>query len=189
MTYWPTTKPHSEVGTQAFAAQLRSIGQQGWIDSIEQADAAVRRERRPLPPHDLNGVNYLRWATAVLQAEVNHAQNDSWRCITDLGVTAFYDRWQRGDELARFRFRHEELAGIALLWRSSLISHDNFRHGPSIVRDYLERWNRWDHADKVEWLGKRRALLHGFLTAAKAYQQARAAIDRPTSPAACRRAA
>ena len=64
----------------------------------------------------------------------------------------------------------------ALVWLSHLQGHDNDRHGPSLVRDRLERWNRWDRTIKADWLRRRRYLVHGLTRAANAYRAARASL-------------
>lgn len=144
-------------------------------------NAAVRAERRPLPSHDLNGVNYRKWAAAVLAAEVKHSRDDFWSVAHKLGAVrlGLFDR-DGGDRDAdvAFRFPHERAAGVAAVWLLHLQTHDNDRFGP---------WSRWlvmSHDKKVAWARRRRELLSGFLKACHAYQRARAAVDAPVARAA-----
>lgn len=136
-------------------------------DSIHDA---IRRERRPLPPHDLVGINLRRWAAAVCHAEVKHADGDFWRVVHSLGLAGMFDRHDDPDASARYRLPHEVHAGAALVWLSHLQTHDSDRHGP------WARWERWNRQQRVAWLRRRRYLLHGFLKLARTYQQARREI-------------
>src|SRR6195256_6336013 len=83
--------------------------------------AAIRRERRPLPPHAFDGGNYRRWAAAVCSAEARHAADDFWACIYRLGAAGLFDRDDGfGGHEAPFRFPHETHAFAALSWLSHL---------------------------------------------------------------------
>jgi hypothetical protein len=134
---------------------------------MDTADAAIRRERRPLPARDRDRTHYRRWAAAVLQAELKHATDDFWRAAHALGFGLLYDRYQRDGEAAPFRLPHEALAGTAALWLIRLQAHDSDRHGP------WARWKIMTGAERIAWVRRRRALLHGFLRATRAYQAAR----------------
>ena len=135
---------------------------------------AIRAGRKPLPSHDLTDVPVRKFVASVCQAEVTHAANDFWQVVDGINARGlFYG--ETGAE-AGFRFSHEGRAGEALVWLSHLQGHDNDRHGPSLLRDFLERWNRWDRARKAEWLQRRRYLVHGLIRAAAAYRAARAAL-------------
>ena len=135
---------------------------------------AIRAGRKPLPSHDLTDVPVRKFVASACQAEVTHAANDFWQVVDGINARGlFYG--ETGAE-AGFRFSHEGRAGEALVWLSHLQGHDNDRHGPSLLRDFLERWNRWDRARKAEWLQRRRYLVHGLIRAAAAYRAARAAL-------------
>lgn len=135
---------------------------------------AIRAGRKPLPTHALTDVPVRRFVASVCQAEVTHASNDFWQVVDGINARGLFYGETGAD--AGFRFPHEARAGEALLWLSHLQSHDNGRHGPSMVRDFLERWNRWDRAAKAEWLKRRRYLVHGLIRAAAAYRAARASL-------------
>ena len=116
---------------------------------------AIRAGRKPLLSHELRDVPVRRF----------------------VGINArglFYGETEAD---AGFRFPHEARAGEALMWLSHLQGHDNDRHGPSLVRDFLERWNRWDHSRKADWLQRRRYLVHGLIRAASAYRAERGVGD------------
>lgn len=130
----------------------------------------IRLERRPLPAHDLDGVNYRAWAAAVLAAEVEHAKADFWRVVCQLGVAAKFDRDDGcGGHEMPYRYPHETSAAWALNWLSHLQAHDSDRHGP------WARWQRWDRERRATWLQERRRLLHAFLFHARQYQERQAA--------------
>jgi hypothetical protein len=120
----------------------------------------------------LTDVPVRRFVASACQAEVNHAYNDFWQVVDGINARGLFYGETGAD--AAFRFPHEARAGEALLWLAALQSHDNNRHGPSIVRDFLERWNRWDRKAKAVWLQRRRTLVHGLIRAANAYRAARA---------------
>ena len=139
---------------------------------------AIRAGRKPLPSHELRDVPVRRFVASVCQAEVNHAYNDFWQVVGGINARGLFYGETSAD--AGFRFPHEARAGEALVWLSHLQGHDNDRHGPSLVRDFLERWNRWDHSRKAEWLQRRRYLVHGLIRAANAYRSERAVLDLAT---------
>ncbi len=138
----------------------------------------IRRERKPLPPHDLVGCNYRAWAAAVLQAEVDHRDRDFTRVEAKLGISL--DRWADPCLVQMGQFRHEARAGEALVWLSHLQTHDSDRHGPWA----RVRWAVWGVEEKRAWVRRRRYLLRGFIRAVEAYRAARAEIDAPAIKAA-----
>jgi len=148
---------------------------------MDRADAAIRRERRPLPARDSGPGNYRRWAAAALQAELAHATDDFWRAAHALGFGLLYDRNQRDGEAAPFRWPHEALAATASLWLLHLQAHDSDRHGP------WARWKIMTRAERVAWVLRRRVLLHCFLRATWAYQAARGTVAAPARLADCAR--
>ena len=111
-------------------------------DALDSVHAAIRRERRPLPPHELDGGNYRRWAAAVCSAEACHAVDDFWACVYRLGAADLFDRDDGfGGHEAPFRFPHETHAFAALSWLSHLQAHESDRRGPwaaalSLTRDF-----------------------------------------------------
>jgi len=128
----------------------------------------IRRERRPLPSHDLVGINYRQWIAAVCSAEIAHRREDFMRAVCRVGV--FIDLGEPiADELGQLQ--HEAHAGAALNWLSHLQAHDSDRHG------VWARWKRWDIGKRVWWLSRRRHLLHGFLREARKYQAERAKVS------------
>ena len=133
---------------------------------------AITAGRKPLPSHELADVPVRRFVASACAAEVKHAQSEFWQVVDGINARGLFYGEAAAD--AGFRFPHEARAGEALVWLSHLQGHDNDRHGPSLVRDRLERWNRWDRARKVEWLQRRRYLVHGLIRAANAYRAARA---------------
>jgi len=135
---------------------------------------AIRAGREPLPSHELTDIPVRKFVASVCQAEVTHAANDFWQVVDGINARGLFYGETGAD--AGFRFPHEAHAGEALVWLSHLQGHDNDRHGPSLIRDFLERWNRWDRARKAEWLQRRRYLVHGLIRAAAAYRAARAAL-------------
>ncbi|HTB38296.1 MAG TPA: hypothetical protein VK777_14470, partial [Reyranella sp.] len=83
-------------------------------DSVHDA---IRRARRPLPPHEPDGGPYRRWAAAACSAEARHAADDFWSCVHRLGLAALFDRDDGfGSHEAPFRFPHETHACAALSW-------------------------------------------------------------------------
>lgn len=137
-------------------------------------EAAIRAARTAMPYPDVKAAPVRRFVSIACTAEVKHAEADARRIAAELNAGAYFD--PRNGTPADFHLSHEAKAGAALVWLAHLQSHDNDRHGPSIARDYLQRWNRWDHAAKVEWLARRRYLVGGLIAAANAYRAARAAL-------------
>lgn len=140
----------------------------------------IRRERRPLPAHDLDGVNARQWALAVCGAEVAHRERDFGRVCGVLGLS--FDRYDEPDCMQRGQFAHEAHAGAALNWLSHLQTHDSDRRGPWAC----VRWDVWTTDEKRHWLKRRRQLVHGFLQQIDKYKAARREIDR--TPAIARAA-
>jgi hypothetical protein len=135
---------------------------------------AIRAGRKSLPSHEVTDVPVRRFVASVCQAEVTHAANDFWQVVDGINARGLFYGETGAD--AAFRFPHEARAGEALAWLSHLQCHDNDRHGPSLVRDFLDRWNRWDRQAKAQWLQRRRYLVHGLIRAAAAYRAARASL-------------
>lgn len=146
----------------------------GFAEQMSTADSAIRRDRRPLPSHDLNGANYRKWMAAVLHAELKHATDDFWSCANRLGFGLLFDHYQRDLEASAFRFPHERLAGVAANHLMHLSAHDSDRYGPWAI------WQRLSRDSRVAWCRRRRELLHGFLRACHHYQSARQAVDQQT---------
>jgi hypothetical protein len=135
---------------------------------------AIRAGRKLLPSHELTDVPVRKFVASVCQAEINHAVDDFWQVVDGINARGLFYGETGAD--AAFRFSHEARAGEALVWLSHLQGHDNDRHGPSLVRDFLERWNRWDRTRRAEWLQRRRYLVHGLIRAAAGYRAARASL-------------
>lgn len=153
-TLQPTTKP----------------SRQGFADAMEAAHAAIRRERRPLPAHDLNGVNYRRWAVAVCNAEVAHAKDDFWRIVGKQGAGWMFDRDGINDPSAVYRFSHEVHAGAALTWLLSLQTCESRLRGV---------WASADAQERQDLRAKRRELWAGFVRQVERYRDARRALPAP----------
>jgi hypothetical protein len=151
-------------------------------DAPDSIHAAIRRERRPLPPHDLGGANYRRWAAAVCAAETKHAADDFGSCVHRLGLAALFDRDDGfGGHEAPFRFAHETHAFAALSWLSHLQAHENDRRGPWAA----VRWNTWDEGQRREWFARRHYLWAGFVRQVERYRAARRQLAaQPAQPLA-----
>jgi hypothetical protein len=143
----------------------------GFADRMEQIDAAIRRDRRPLPSHDLNTDNYRRWARAVLHAEVKHAVDDFWRCANALGAGLVFDDYHRAREAAPYRFDHERKAETALHWLDQLNLHDG------TARDPWSHWTIYSRERRREWARERWQLKQKFSVAMGAYLGARVAYQ------------
>ena len=121
--------------------------QPGSRASLETVHAAIRRERRPLPAHELlahvqGGANYRRWAAAVCAAEAKHAADDFWACVYRLGLANLFDRDDGfGGHEAPFRFPHETHAFAAMSGLCHLQVHESDRRGrPS--GSFMSTWAR-----------------------------------------------
>ncbi len=133
----------------------------------------IRRERRPLPAHDLDGVNCRQWALAVCGAEVKHRASDFLRVEVKNGWS--FDRWNHPDAEQMGQFDHECHAGAVLNWLSHLQSHDEARRGKWAM------WAGWNRDERIAWLRRRRYLVHGFLRQIAKYKAARREFDALTT--------
>jgi hypothetical protein len=150
-------------------------------DALDGVHAAIRRERRPLPPHELDGVNYRRWAAALCGAEARHAADDFWSIVYRLGLANRFDRDDGfGGHEAPFRFAHETHAFAALSWLSHLQAHESDRRGPWAV----VRWNIWDAQQRRDWFARRRTLWSGFVRQVERYRVARRKLAAAAQPLA-----
>lgn len=173
----------------------------GFVDQLEARWAAVRRDRRPLPSHDLDGENCRRWAAAVCGAELDHANADFWRLAWRYDVAPFVDRYQDPSPHARYWLPHERQAGVVL----NALGH--LQAAERSIRDTIlaltvQRRAALDRAQgagyRVSWAATaartadsirdlwtvRRRALRAFLAALAAYKAARAAKDTPAREAA-----
>ena len=130
----------------------------------------IRRERRPLPTHDLTTVNFRTWAVAVCTAEVAHRSRDFQRVERTLGL--IFDRWLEPDCEQLGQFQHEAHAAAALVWLSHLQTHESEKRTP---------WSGvpfkcWRKSDRARWFAKRRELWSGFLRQVERYRAARHAL-------------
>jgi len=141
-------------------------------EGLSAADL-IRRERRPLPAHDLDGVNYRAWAAAVCDAEFAHRSRDFARVEVLLGLSIDYHAYPTCVEWGQFR--HEAYACAGLNWLSHLQAHERERRAPW---DCLP-WDMWSAKRRKDWLTRRRYLWAGFLKAVRAYQAERAKLDAP----------
>ena len=143
--------------------------------------AAIRRARRPLPPHALDGGNYRCWAAAVCAAEARHAADDFWACVYRLGAAALFDRDDGfGGHEAPFRFPHETHAFAALSWLCHLQAHESDRRGPWAG----VRWNTWNDAQRHDWFARRHYLWSGFVRQVERYREARRRLAAASQPLA-----
>jgi hypothetical protein len=153
----------------------------GFHEAPDSVHAAIRRERRPLPPHELDGGNYRRWAAAVCGAEARHAADDFWSSVHRLGLAGLFDRDDGfGGHEAPFRFAHETHAFAALSWLCHLQAHESDRRGPWAA----VRWNTWDEDRRREWFVRRRYLWSGFVRQVERYRQARRRLAAASQPLA-----
>lgn len=163
--------------TTAWPSATASRGDAALDPSRRTADATriddlIRLERRPLPAHDLDGVNARQWAIAVCGAEVKHRASDFSRCEVKLGVS--FDRWDHPAAEQMGQFDHEVHAGAALNWLTHLQAHDSDRRGPWAN---WNGWGTWDRERRIVWLRRRRYLVHGFLRQIAKYKAARREFD------------
>lgn len=141
-------------------------------DSLTTAEL-IRRERRPLPAHCLDGVSYRTWAAAVCGAEVAHRGRDFARVERLLGFN--FDRWLEPTCEEWGQFQHEAFAAAAMVWLSHLQAHESNRRAPM---DCLP-WDLWTSKRRKDWLARRRVLWAGFVRQVERYRAARVAIDAP----------
>lgn len=128
--------------------------------------------RRPLPAHELQGVNFRKWAVATCQAEVDHRRRDFARIEAERGIAFDRNEDPRCEE--RGQYPHEAKAGVALIWLSHLQAHESEKRAPFDMKP----WREWPAARRAAWLTRRRYLWTGFLKAVRAYSAARAPIDQ-----------
>jgi len=133
----------------------------------------IRRERQPLPRHDLDGCNYRAWAVSVCTAEVRHREADYMRVEALLGIHT--DRWAFPNDPERGQFPHEAHAADALNWLSHLQTHESDRRA---AWDCLP-FDLWTKKRRADWLAKRRVLWAGFVRQVERYRAARVALDAP----------
>jgi len=145
-------------------------------------DDLIRLERRPLPAHDLDGVNARQWALAVCGAEVQHRGRDFRRVERAMGIS--FDRWDNPTCEQQGQFDHEARAGEVLSAQNHLISGDTY------IRELIRRlrgqreagWNGPDcdatAADLRSELQRRRTIWRQFLTSLDRYKAARREFDR-----------
>lgn len=129
--------------------------------------------RRPQPAHELQGLNFRKWAVATCQAEVDHRRRDFARIEREQAWSFDRNEDLRCEE--RGQFPHEAKAATALVWLSHLQSHESEKRSPFSGK----HWRDWSPADRAAWLARRRYLWAGFLKAVRAYRDARALIDLP----------
>lgn len=129
--------------------------------------------RRPLPSHELEGVNFRAWAVATCHAEVKHRGADFARIERGLGLS--FDRNEDPRIEERGQFVHEAKAATALIWLSHLQTHESLKSCPFDAKP----WREWAPAAQRSWLTRRAYLWAGFLKAVRAYRDARALIDQP----------
>jgi len=149
------------------------------VDATPIADL-IRRERRPLPAHDLDGVNCRQWALAVCGAEVKHRGRDFRRCEHALGVG--FDRWDNPACEEMGQFEHEAAAGTVLNVQGHLVGADDYV--ATLLRTLRgQREAGWQREAAVT-LGDLRAALHRrrtiwrqFLVALDRYRTARRTFD------------
>lgn len=132
----------------------------------------IALHRRPLPSHELEGINFRAWAVATCHAEVKHRGADFARIERELGLSFDRNEDPRCEE--RGQFQHEDRAATALIWLSHLQTHESLKSCPFDAKP----WREWAPADRKAWLGRRRYLWAGFLKAVRAYRDARALLDQ-----------
>ena len=134
----------------------------------------IRRERRPLPAHEINAVNcrmsWRAWAVATCHAEVAHRSRDFQRVERTLGLV--FDRWLEPDCEQLGQFPHEAHAAAALVWLSHLQTHESEKRAPWSGVPF----KGWRETDRTQWFAKRRALWSGFLRQVGRYRLARQAL-------------
>ena len=143
-----------------------------FAEALDQVETAIRRERKPLPSHALDGVTLRSWAAAVLPAEKNHAVEDSWRAIHALGASPVFDSFKRVEQSRSFWFAHEWAAVTAHEALSVLNLHDG---------DVKGGWSRskgWNRKRWHEWARERSALKQQFWRFLARYRALRAPIDQ-----------
>jgi len=152
-----------------------------FADAMAKVTAAIRRDRRPLPSHELDSRELTssdrrRWARAVLEAEDRHAVADFWRSAHAVGAGLMFDHYRPRQEALPYFLRHERLAGVALAWRVHLDLHDGTLRGDARARPREQRraWLR-------QWARERWTIKQKFAAAMAAYRDARAAYPAETA--------
>lgn len=152
-----------------------SPSRRDFADAMAKVMAAIRRDRRPLPSHELDSRELTsgdcrRRARAVLEAEDRHAIADFWRCAHAVGAGLMFDHYRPRQEALPYFLRHERLAGVALAWRVHLDLHDGSLRGSTLARPREQRraWLR-------QWACERSTIKQRFAVAMAAYRDARAA--------------
>ena len=129
-----------------------------------------RRERLPLPSHELSGTNYRAWAAAVCAAEFAHRSRDFARVEAELDISIDYYAYPNCVEWGQFK--HEAYACAALNWLSHLQAHESERRA---AWDCLP-WDLWTSKRRKDWLARRRALWAGFVRQVERYRADRAEL-------------
>ncbi len=150
------------------------------IDQTPVADR-IRAERRPLPAHDLDGVNARQWALAVCGAEVKHRASDFSRVERAMGMS--FDRWDMPYAEQQGQFDHEARAGEVLSIQGHLVTADGYI--ATLLRTLRkQREAGWDKeaagtlGDLRAELHRRRTIWRQFLGALARYKAARREHDR-----------
>ena len=133
----------------------------------------IRRERQPLPRHDMTGGNYRQWAAAVCNAEYAHRSRDFARVEVELGITI--DSYAYPNCVEWGQYQHESYACAALNWLMHLQTHESERRASW---DCLP-WDLWPKKRRKDWLASRRVLWAGFVRQVEKYRAARESIDAP----------
>jgi hypothetical protein len=143
---------------------------QHFAEQMAALEDSLRRARRPLLVHDPAGADDRKWAAVVLQAEIQHATDDFWRCVYAHGAGLLFDHHQRDREAAAFRFEHEARARLAWAALGDLNMHDGDARGS------WSCWDLWDRARKRQWARERLERKRRFWSDLAAYRAARAAL-------------
>ena len=143
-------------------------------------DDLIRLERRPLPAHDLDGVNCRQWALAVCGAETKHRHRDFIR--TEVALDISFDRWDHPTAEQLGQFDHEARAGEVLNVQGHLIGADDYI--ATLIRTLRgQRKAGWQKqaagtaGDLRAELHRRRAIWRQFLGAIARYKAARREFD------------
>lgn len=151
---------------------------QGFAEQMAAAEAGIRRERRSLPAHDLNGVRRRDWAKAVLGAEIKHAIDDFWRVAFDQRIGLLFDRYRWQSEPLPYRFDHEVRAAEAWAALGELQMHEGDRYG------WWQLWTGWNEQQRAQWKAGWWRRARQFVKTMRRYREARAGVDQPVARAA-----
>lgn len=164
-----------------------SLSRRDFADALARVTAAIRRDRRPLPSHELahqglTGADRRRWARAVLEAEDRHAVADFWRAAHALGAGSMFDHYRPRQEALPYFLRHERLAGVALAWSIHLDLHDGTLRGGTL-RGGTFHGGTWARPRQWlrRWAGERWTIKQKFAAAMAAYRDVRAAHEAETA--------